>query len=188
MKFAASSKFLKVTILYSCDKNGCLSISQHATGADPGQILSGFRFAEFRNFCPARGVRGMLSRKILKIKCLRLAEIGLPTTYFEDKILSFLIQSQIALAAGDVFQTYHTPIVLNFHCQRQFDDFLKIIVLGRFDRNYELTWIALELCIKTLYLLTERFELYDSNRTLRPLYISLLSDSLVEKFQTLTKY
>ena len=27
---------------------GCLSISWYATGADPGQILSGFR-----NFCPA---------------------------------------------------------------------------------------------------------------------------------------
>ena len=34
---------------------------------------------------------------------------------------------------------------LNFHCQRHFDDCLKISVLGRFDRNYELTWIGLEL-------------------------------------------
>ena len=73
--------------------------AKYATGADPGQILSGFR-----NFCPAGGVRGMLPGKFLKIKCLRLAEIGLLTTCFEDTFIShLLIQSQIALAAEDVF-------------------------------------------------------------------------------------
>ena len=128
----------------------------------------------------------MLPGKILNIKCLRLAEIGLPTTYFEDTFISHLVTN--CSCRLEMFSKHITPIVLNFHCQRHFGDCLKITALGRFDRNYELTWIALELCIKTLCPFSERFELYDSNRILQPLYISLLSDSLVETFQTLTKY
>ena len=97
---------------------------------------------------------GMLPRKSLKKKCLRLAEIGFPTTYFG---VLFLIQSQIGLATGDLFETYHS-FYTKFSLPEAFyfDDCLKISVLGRFDRNYELT---LDLCIKTLCVFSERFEL-----------------------------
>ena len=78
-----------------------------------------------RNFVLLRGFGGTLPRKILKIRCLRLEEIGFPTTYFDS---FFLIQSQIALATGDLLKNI-TPFVLNFHCQRYFDDCLKISVL-----------------------------------------------------------
>ena len=81
--------------------------------ADPGQILSGFpekdtKISERRQaagwpnlFCLARGV----PRKILNIKCLRLAEIGLPATCFEDIFICHSVK--IALATGDFFKTYH---------------------------------------------------------------------------------
>ena len=84
----------------------------------------------------------------------------------------------------EMFSKHITPIVLNFYCQRHFDDCLNISVLGRFDRNYEPGSVlncALKLCA-----FFQKDLNYDSNRILLSLYISLLSDSLVEKFQTLT--
>ena len=76
----------------------------------------------------------MLPQKILKIKCLRLAEIGLPTTYFEYTF--YFSFSHKLLLQLEMFSKHITPIVLNFYCQRHFDDCLNISVLGRFDRNY----------------------------------------------------
>ena len=61
---------------------------------DPGQILSGYnRIEKFRNVAKRWAeifvlLGGMLPQKILKIKCLRLAEIGFPTTCFEDSFIS----------------------------------------------------------------------------------------------------
>ena len=73
--------------------------------------------------------------KILKIKCLRLAEIGFPTAYFEDRFISHSVTN-----CSCNWRSFPvTPVVLNFHCQRHFDDCLKILVLGRLDGNYELT-------------------------------------------------
>ena len=84
------------------------------------------------------------------------------------------------------FSRHITPIVLNFHCQRHFDDCLNISVLGRFDRNYEPGSVlncALKLCA-----FFQKGLNFEYNQILRSLYISLLSESLIEKFQTLTKY
>ena len=135
-------------------------------------------YSGFRNFCSARGSAAPL--KILKIKCLRLAELGFPTAYFEDSFISHSVTN--CSCSWRSFPI--TLVVLNCHCQRHFDDYLKISVLGRSDENYELTWIGLAFCIKTLCLFKKDLN-YESNRILRRLYISLLSDSLVEKFQTL---
>ena len=108
----------------------------------------------FQNFCSAKG--SAAPSKILKIKCLRLAAIGFLTTYFEDSFISHSVTN-----CSCNWRSFPiTLVVLNFHRQRHFDDCLKISVLGRSGGNYELTWISLEWCIKTLCLFSERFELW----------------------------
>ena len=65
----------------------------------------------------------------------------------------------------EMFSKHITPIVLNFHCQRHFDDCLNISVLGRFDRNYEPGSVlncALKLCA-----FFQKDLKYESNRILR---------------------
>ena len=127
----------------------------------------------------------MLLWKFLKIKCLRLAELDYRLPIL--KILLFLIIfSHKLILQLEMFSKHITPIVLNFHCQRHFDDCLNISVLGRFDRNYKPGSVlncALKLCA-----FFQKDLNYEYNRILWSLYISLLSESLIEKFQTLTKY
>ena len=116
----------------------------------------------------------MAPLKILKIKWRKLE---FPTTYFEDSFISHSVTN----CSCNWISFPITPVVLNFYCQRHFDDCLKIPVLGRLDGNYEsVSNGALKLCA-----FFQKDLNYDFNRILRRLYISLLSDSLVEKFQTL---
>ena len=107
----------------------------------------------------------------------QVAEIGFPTTYFEDSFISHSVTN-----CSCNWRSFPiTPVVLKFHCQRHFDDCLKISVLGRLDGNYEsVSNGALKLC--TFF---QKDLNYVSNRILPRLCISLISDSLVEKFQTL---
>ena len=52
--------------------------------------------------------------------------------WISDYLFSFSHKSLLQLG---IFLKHITRLVLNFHCQRYFDDCLKISVLGRFDRN-----------------------------------------------------
>ena len=92
------------------------------SGADPGQILNGFQKDTKISECLEKrakifvllgGSGGMLSWKSLKIKCLRLAEIELSTTYFEDSFISHSVTN--CSCNWRSFKTYHY-FVLNFHC------------------------------------------------------------------------
>ena len=131
------------------------------------------------------GSRGILPQKILKIKCLRLVEIRFPTIYFEDSFISHSVTNYSCNWRS--FQNISLLLsVLNFHFQRHFDDCLKISVLGHFDRNYK-PGLVLNCALKLCAFFQKDLN-YDSDQILPPLYISLISDSLVKKFQTLTKY